>query len=669
MNTLRNKKILEKILEVDLSSQTIKEKIIDDEIQEDFIGGMGIGVKILYDLVGPDIDPLSKDNIVVIATGPLSGTTAPTRGRTHILTKSPITEVIGMGNFGGLWGSRFKASGFEILVIKGKSEFPVYLWISDGNIEIRKAMHLWGKDTWETTDELKESLGDDISVLTIGQAGENLVKFACPVIDYDHAPGRSHAGCILGSKLLKAVVVKGKGKGNVPIANKIKFNKVVNQLINNIENYPDCGERRRVGSHSSYVANFVKSNAMQTGNFATGELDKENDLFRLPNSFEEQTFIKPLSYGNCLMGKYYGCDLRADVKSGPYSGLKLGGVAFSMAGVYWGGQYGINKYPAMFKCRELCQRYGMDQVGPILFAIELLEKGIISKDDLDGVDLRIGNDKAIHEMITNIAFRKGFGNILAEGTQKAAELIGNGAEKYALTIKKHQILCVNVWITPWAQKLGIAVCPRGGDDVNTTHAISDMEGFPAWAHESGWSKDKYFSWLMNYIDMFQNTKDKIFGSPPTIDSISKGRVEGKAALVIWFEKLISVTNSLGLCMFPGSVWFALGPTICSKLYSAYIGNEVSPEKLMISGDRIFNLIKAYNVRQGLRRKDDHFPERYYQEPASLGALKGSVVSKKIMNKLLDEYYQLREWDQKTSIPKKEKLYQLGLQDVADQLLK
>lgn len=662
MKTIRNLKVLE----IDLSSQTIKEKILDKKIQEKFIGGMGIGVKILYDLVGPNIDPLSEDNVIIITTGALTGTAAPTNGRTHILTKSPITGIIGMGNFGGLWGQKFKASGFGILVIKGKSEFPVYLWISDGNVKIRKATHLWGKDTWVTTDKFKKSLGDDISVLAIGQAGENLVKFACPVIDYDHAPGRSHSGCIMGAKLLKAIVVKG--KASVPVVNKIAFNNAVRQLVHNIKNYPDCGERRKVGSHSSYVANFVKNNTMQTGNFANGELDIKSDLFRLPDSFEEHTFLKPLSYGNCLMGQYYGCDLRGNVKSGPYSGLELGGVCFSMVGVHWGGLYGINKYPAMFKCRELCQRYGMDQAGPILFAIELLEKGIINRDDLNGIDLKIGNEQAIYEMITNIAFRKGFGNILAEGTHKAAELIGNGAEKYALTIKKHQILCVNVWVTPWAQKLGMAVCPRGGDDLNTTHAISDAENVPAWAQENGWSRDRYFSWLIDYIDMFQNIKERVFGFPPTIDSISKDRVEGKATLVIWFEKLISVINSLGLCMFPGSMWFALGPTICSKLYSAYLGYEVSSEELMETGDRIFNLIKAYNVRQGLRRKDDHLPERFYQEIATLGAFKGPVVSKEIMNKLLDEYYQLRGWDQKTSIPKKETLYKLGLHDIAYQLI-
>ena len=664
MNSVSDKKILE----VDLSSQSLKVKIIDNKIQENFIGGLGIGVKILYDLVGPDIDSMSKDNIIVIAPGPLSGTTAPTNGRTHILTKSPITGGIGMGNFGGRWGPRFRASGFEVLVIKGKSEFPVYLWINGGNVELRKAMHLWGKDTWETTDELKKRLGNDISVLTIGQAGENLVKFACPVIDYDHAAGRSHVGCIMGSKMLKAVVVKSKGK--VPIANQIEFNKTVEQFIYKIQDYPDCGERRRIGSHSSYVSNIVRSNGLLSGNFLNKELDKDNDLYRLPNSFEEHVFLKPESYGcNCLMGQYYGCDLVADVKSGPFSGLKLGGVCFSMTGFHWGGHYGINEYPAMFKCRELCQRYGMDQVGPILFAIELLEQGVINIDVLDGIDLKIGDYKAIHEMITSIAYRKGFGNILAEGTQKAAELIGNGAEKYALTIKKHQILSMNVWTTPWAQKLGMAVCPRGGDDLNTTHYIADVEGFPGWAREAGWSKDKYFSWLINYIDMFDNAKESIFGSPLSIDSISEGRVEGKAALVIWFEKLISVMDSLGLCMFAGSTWLALGPTICSKLYSACTNNKLSPEKLMETGDRIFNLIKAYNVRQGLRRKDDSLPKRFYQEPMPSGPLKGTVVSEKIINKLLDEYYQLRGWDQETSIPKKEKLYQLNLQDVTDELLK
>lgn len=197
-----------KILDVNLYTKQEVKKELDVEVARKFLGGLGLGSKILYDEVGPNVDPLSPDNIIIIATGPLTGTSAPTSGRTEIITKSPLTGIIGVGNFGGSFGVKLKRAGFDAVIIRNEGDRPVYLWIEDGHAELHNAEHLWGKDTWETADALKEELGNDISVLSIGQAGENLVKFACPVIDYHHAPGRSQAGCVMGAKKLKAIAVR-----------------------------------------------------------------------------------------------------------------------------------------------------------------------------------------------------------------------------------------------------------------------------------------------------------------------------------------------------------------------------------------------------------------------------------------------------------------------------
>lgn len=655
----------EKILDVDLSRKQALATELSPEIVRDFLGGLGLGIKILYDKVGPNVDALSSQNIIVIAPGPLSGTAAPTNGRTHIVTKSPLTGIIGMGNFGGWWGPRLKLAGFEAVVIRNKSDIPVYLWIDNDIAELRSAEQLWGKDTWGTTEILKKELGNDVSVLAIGQAGENLVRFACPVSDYDHAPGRSHAGCVMGHKKLKAIVVRGTKE--IPIADQGKFKEAVKEAVDRIVSYPERGERQRVGSHSSFVKDLAQAGLISTGNFSTGDLPEDSDILRLPESYEEHVVLEPGYYGyHCPMAQYYGCNLKANVKSGPYAGLKLGGVCFSMVATEFGGRLGIKSYPAMFKCRELCQRYGMDQKTTILFAMELYENGIIKKEDLDGMKLEPGNELAIMEMIGKIAYRQGFGDILAEGSIRAAELIGKGAEKYILTIKGLEIM-FDPRKVPWAHILGQITCPRGGDDLNTTHYIADMETMPGWARERDWNEKEYLSWLINYLDMFDDVKGKIYGLPPRIESIQKDTVEGRAALVIWFEQIISILDSLGLCMMSGSGWSALGPTHYAKLYSAYTGWQITPQELVKTGDRIFNLMKAYNVRHGLTRKDDDYPARYYEDPLVGGSAKGAVLSRAKVNKLLDEYYDLREWNKHRGVPTKRKLIDLGLDYVANDL--
>lgn len=653
-----------KLLDVDLGAKQAVEIDLDEEILQDFIGGLGLAVKIMYDEIGPDIDAFSPKNIVIIATGPLSGTRAPTNGRTHIVTKSPLTGILGMGNFGGWWGPRLKRAGLEAIVIRGKSNAPVYLWIDEGTVQIKSAEHLWGKDTFETTDALKQRLGEDVSVLSIGQAGENLVRFACPVADYHHAPGRSHAGCVMGDKKLKAVVVRGTKE--VAIADSEKFTEAVSEAVARIANYPDKGERPRIGSHSGLVSNWARAGAIRSGNFLTEELPPDSDLFRLPASFKEVTSLSPGYYGyHCPMAKYYGCDILSEIRSGPYAGVKIGGLAFSEVAIEWGGRCGIKSYPAMFKCRELCQRYGMDEVTQVPFAIELFKNGILTKEDCDGLELTLGNEDAIMQMLGKIAQRQSLGDILAEGSERAARRIGKSAGKYLLSVKGHELMDDPRTIA-WPHILGRVVCPRGGDDLNTTHYNLDMAVLPPWAIEAGWNEGEYLQWLVSWVDMFDDVRKKIYGSPPRIESIRKGTIEGRAALVRWSEQLMAVFDSLGLCLLAATVWCALGPTHYAKLYSAGTGWQVNPRELMSKGERIFNLMKAYNVREGLTRKDDAFSARCYQEP-STGPMKGAVVSRDKLAKLLDEYYELGGWDKETGIPTRSKLIELNLEYVADEL--
>ena len=653
-----------KILDVNLTAKSVMAVDLEEATVRNFLGGLGLGAKILYDEIGPNVEPLSPDNIVIIATGALSGTMAPTNGRTEAITKSPLTGIIGRGNFGGWWGPRLKLAGFEAVVVRGRSDGPVYLWINDDRVELRNAAHLWGKDTWDTTDALKEDLGKDVSVLSIGQAGENLVKFACPVADYYHVPGRSHTGCVMGTKKLKAIAVRGTRE--VPIANPERFKEAVFDAVDRIVSYPERGIRMTTGSNY-LVRDAAKFGIVPARNFQTGVLPPNSDIWGLPESAQKHLTVVKGYYGyHCPYAKYFGCDLMADVKEGPYAGLKLGGIAYSFPGWEWGAKCGIKSYPAMWKCRELCNRYGMDQVTPIPFALELYDKGIITKGDTDGLDLNWGNEEAIHQMIGKIARREGFGDVLADGSIRAAEKIGKGAEKYPLTVKGMEILSIDPRTATWGWILGNLTCLRGGDDLDTMHGVSD-EAVPGWAREAGWSDEKYFRWFLDWLDMPKEAKRQIFGSPPKIEFLRPSNLEGRAALVKWNGDYTSVCNSIGLCLMATNGSRALGPTHFAELYSACTGWDLTPLEIMKTGERIFNLMKAYIVREGLTRKEDDWPERFYKEPWPTGSLEGQVASRDNMNKLLDEYYKLRGWDKKRGVPTKRKLIELGLNYVAEEL--
>lgn len=652
-----------KILNVDLSTKRAVTIDLDKKVMRNFLGGLGLGIKILYDEVAPSVDPMSPDNIIVIATGPLSGTTAPTNGRTEVITKSPLTGIIGRGNFGGYWGPRLKLAGLEAIVVRNKSERPVYLWIENGIAQVKSAEHVWGKDSWETTDILKRELGKDVSVLAIGQGGENLVRFACPVVDYYHAPGRSHAGCVMGVKKLKAIAVRGEKE--VPIADPEKFKEAVKDGVDRIVEYPERGHRLEVGSHYN-IKYTVDAGYTKMGNWGLEDVPPDHDIRHLPESMQRHIVREPGVYGyHCPMAQYYGCDLMADIQAGKYRGPKLGGISFSLSGREFGITLGIKSYPAMFKCRELCQRYGIDEMTPIPFAIDLFENGIITKEDTGDLELELGNEFAIIEMLGKIAYREGLGDILAEGSVRAARKIGKGAEKYVKTIKGMEVLGGDPRIWSWAKILGCAVCPRGGDDLNTTHAFS--ETFPGWAREAGWSEDEYLRWWVNYLDMTEDEKREIFGAPPHTDALKGATLEGKAALTIWHERITSLCDSLGLCLMSSSIWCALGPTHMAKLYSACTGWQVTRGELMKAADRIFNLMKAYIVREGFTRREDDWPARYYKEPRQGDVFRGALLSRGKMDKILDEYYELRGWGKKAGVPTKSKLIELGLDYVADEL--
>ncbi|MFC1934859.1 aldehyde ferredoxin oxidoreductase family protein [Chloroflexota bacterium] len=635
-----------KLLDVDLSTGKIEKKDIDPQFARKFIGGMGFSLKILYDEVGPDIDPLSPDNILVFANGPLTGTGAPCSGRTEITNKSPLTGHVGTGNTGGIWGTRLKHAGFDVIIIRNEAEKPVYLWIDDDAAEIRDASHLWGKNTEETSNilikELDPSPKPRVSVLTIGQAGENLVRYACPINDYHHVAGRGGAGAVMGAKKLKAIAVRG--TGSVKLARPEEFRKATKEARDRLLSVPrgilPATDPRKLGLIRGYLPGK---------NFQTTILPDWLEHMGPDEAAKYLTKPESVCYG-CPIP----CFILAEVKEGKYAGTKAnrgGHIGF----VYdWGAKCAILSLPAIWRCKELCQQFGMDYVsaaGVIAFATELFQRGIITKSDTDNLELDWGNDDVAVQLLHKMALRQGFGDVLAEGSQLAAERIGNGADYYAMTIKGMEIMSGDPRTGDTGWKLGEITSPRGGDNVKNTHSGADR-------YNPFWWVDKF--------DMPDDVKAKIYSMPP---EEVHSTWEGKPTMGKWFDELYSMINALGLCFFPAGFFLSMGPTQLSKMFSACTGWDTTPEEIMQHGERAYNLLKVYTAREGLTRKDDCWPDKFYKEPMPDGPSKGAVLSRDEVDRVLDEYYELRGWDKKTGLPTRKKLADLGLDDIADDLQK
>jgi aldehyde:ferredoxin oxidoreductase len=591
-----------RILDVDLDSGKTTEKEVDAEFGRKYVGGRGFGHRILYDHVGPEVDSFSPDNIIVFANGPLTGTGAPCAGRTEVVTKHPLSGGIGTGNTGGIWGARLKHAGFDLIIVRGKSERPVFLWIDDGKVELRDAADIWGNDARVTTDLLQQQLPPRTAVMSIGQAGERLVRYALALNDYYHVAGRCGAGGVMGSKKLKAIAVRGTG---VPRAAKPEeFRQTVKE----------ARERVRAGDEASWKPGPTSMTLFMDRGSKPGLGRSEQLKYSIGKG--------AICYG-CSMNCYNDMGM---VKEGKYAGLKESNITRTMViGNF--SSLGIDNLPAIWKCKDASQRLGIDYASStrvISFAMRLLEEGIITPRDNDGLELHRGDEEAVLEMLRKIAYREGFGDVktvkgMEGGTGPMMNPLGG-----------------NWWF------LGGFTNPRG-DPTTSTH----------------WSAAQYNpNWPVDRYDMPDDMKSKIYGVSPERVAYTW---EGKSMMLKWFEDLHSVVAGLGVCFFPTHMRLAMGPEYLSRLFSAYTGMDVSPAELMESGDRLFNLFKAYAVRAGQTREDDFTPLSSGQ--GSDGAYNDRIAA------WLDEYYDLRGWDKSVGVPTKAKLFELGLDDLAEDLVR
>lgn len=610
------------VLVVDLTTGEVKKEPLNQNIVERYIGGRGLTSYFHFKLIDPLTDPFSADNVLTLATGPLTGTLVPASGRFTAGARSPLTYILGDGSGGGHFAPEIKYAGYDALIIKGKASSPVYLWINDDYVEIRAAEPVWGLDTAATEDAIRRQLGEEgLQIASIGPAGEKLVRFAGIVVNRDHLAARTGMGAVMGSKNLKAIAIKG--SRSIPLANPAEFKKWADELFRIITGDKSSGEHLPQYGTTSLLELHNSLGGLATRNWQTG-------------IFEGHELIN----GDTLNARYlanatacYNCPCRCDrysvVAEGPYAGTRVGGPEYYTI-VSFGSKCGNSDLASILKANELANLYGLDTGttgGVIAYAMELYEKGIISAKDTGGLELTWGNAQAIVELVRRIAFREGFGNLLAEGVRGAARQLGPAAEAYAITVKGMDPPTFD----PRALKVynfRYAIASRGADHLRiSAHGAYELDKLPP--------------------------------------------AEAAKKLAFW-QDVVCIPDMMGICKFPYSfyaesaeVTFKKILELIPKAYEAATGLPASGEAILKAARRVAELERAINVRYGVTPGDDMLPQRFLAEPMPDGPKKGQIND--IFFQIKENFYREMGWDGTTGVPRAGVLQDLSMDEVIQDL--
>jgi aldehyde:ferredoxin oxidoreductase len=632
-----------KILIIDLTEKKITKEPSSSYITK-FIGARGINGKIMYDLISPGIHPLDPENIIVFGVGPLTGTFCPGSSRVDVMAKSPVTGFLGNSNMGGYWPAELKYAGFDHLIIKGKADHPVYISIDNDEVRILDASNLWGKDTYLTPNIICEELKDpETKVICIGKAGENKVTFSSILSNFKNAAGRTGMGAIMGSKNLKAIAVRGT-KG-VRLADPEGFFICAGKLHNLIKNAPSYEEYSKRGStNTMYLSGII--GYTPAGNQQIFDWDPKEKFI----TFWEKYGVKRAGCFNCPVQ----C---ADTYDVP--GIGCGSVSCqSYVDPTW--KIKNDNLLVWWECVRSCQLYGIDVIsvtGILAWLMELYEKGIISKDDTDGIAMDWGNRDAIIKMINRIVNREGIGDILAEGFKEAIKHFGKESENYAMHVKNSP-LYIQSPRYPFIG-LGDALGARG--DYLRAYVPLTKGVLRALLNPELSTGER-----AKIMEKYENEAEKISGTKKAASLVG---YEGKPKALIYGETMVSIPDMLGVCKHLGiSNFQILNPNNLAEVLSLGLGKTVSSEELITVAHRIRNVERAFDAREGLTRKDDTIPEREFNKDIG-GRHKGICVNKDDFEKAKDEYYQLRGWNVETGIPAQKTLVDLGLHDIAEDLKK
>jgi aldehyde:ferredoxin oxidoreductase len=604
-----------KTLRVNLSTGKTTVEKLDEETAKKYIGGIGLGMKLWLANSKPGIDPVNPENPLVLAVGPVSGTMFPTGGNGHaFISKSPATGGVGEAVSHGTFGAEIKRAGYDAIILTGKAEKPVYLWIDDDSVQLLDAEKIWGKSPSETEDAIKDEIGDYyVRVASIGLAGEKQSKIASIINEKTRAAGRTGLGAVMGSKNLKAIAVRG--TNDIVVAKPEEFIELVKEFHERMKG-PAAQKYRTLGT----AENVMIQNAlycMPTRNYNNAYFENAEKVSG--ETLNERYIAKIIACNSCAMR----CEHEAVVRDGPYKGT----MARMEYDNVWalGPNCGVDKLDAIVKAAELCNYYGLDAQSAgvaVSFVMDCHEKGILSHEELGGIDAHFGNSEALLQLIEKIGKREGIGDVLADGVKVAAQKIGRDSDKLAQNIKGLEVTGYDLRCLKTAA-LGFAVSFRGADHNRSGAYALDMTG---------------------KVDRFKAEK-------------------GRGQLVKDSEDVYALIDSLIICKNAKGTLYKELPDM-AKLYTLVTGYEMTPQELGLAGERINTLARLINIQEGLSRKDDTLPWKVMHQPIpDDGPAKGALVTQDELDLLLDDYYIARGWTLE-GVPTKDLLTRLGLEDLS-----
>ena len=602
-----------KILRVNLSNGEIKAETLDPQVARDFVGGRGLAIYYMLKEVDPNCDALGNENKLIMSTGPLTGTRAPTGGRYMVTTKSPLTDAITCSNSGGNFPAELKKSGFDAIIFEGGAAEPVYLWINDGKAELKPAGHLWGKDTHETDDAIRAETDNKAKTAVIGPAGEKRVLFASIMNDRDRAAGRAGVGAVMGAKKLKGVAVRGTQK--VSMADEERFNEINQQYRGRFKEVKKTGPYPLTTHGTAITVVATQAHGVfPTRNFQTGQFEEWEAIYG--EALTEKYLVKAKPCFSCPIA----CGRVTKVPDGPYQGQGEGPEYETVYSL--GSDVGVGDLAALTKANYLCNELGLDTISmgsAIACAMELYENGHLSESDI-GFPLEWGDGEALVNLTRQTGMRENFGDILAEGSLRMATHYGH--PEFAMVSKGLDLPGYD---------------PRGTQGLGLNYATSPIGA----SHMRG---------DLPYCELL--------GVPVKIDGLTWA---DKPPIVVKWQNVFSLIDAAGLCVF-FSIRYLCDPTLeirpegIMNLLNAATGADYGLDELEKIGDRILNAERLFLLRAGFDRRQDSLPARFTDTPMPDGPAKGVVCH---LDEMLEQYYQIRGWSQ-DGLPTEEKLNDLGL---------
>lgn len=627
-----------KILRVNLTTGQIQTEEPGLDIYRMYWGGSCLGTYYLMKEVPPGIDALSPENKLILTASVLTGAPISGLSRMNIVAKSPLTGTAGDTQSGGTWPAEFKRSGFDGIIIEGSSEQPVYLWIQDGQAEIRDARHLWGKVSGEVEDTIHSELDDNqIQILSIGPAGENLVRFAAVMSGTNDACGRNGMGAVMGSKKLKAVAVRGHNP--VRVADQEKLKKLAAEGAAHARDFIFLYELGTAGT----VTPVNQAGGFPTRNYSRGVFEGAKKISG--ETLRDTLLTDRETCWACAVRCKRVVELSSDELGSYDVDPRYGGPEYETI-TYLGSFLEIDDLPAIAKASELCNKHGLDVISTgatIGFAMECFENGIITSEDVGDLDLSFGNVEPMLKLIEMIAHRQGIGDLLGEGSARAAERLGDGAEKYAMHVKGQELPGHMVQHKP-TYSLLFAVNPFGADHESAGHDAFYSPQIPEDIRANLAAMGIYNTKPMEVLD------------------------EDKVRWLVYTQQVYAFLDSLELCVFVWGPIFQLYPLMAiPELVEAVTGWKTSLWELMKVGERRINLQRSFNAREGFTRANDRLPQRVFEEPLPDGPLAGRRVERDKWENARDLYYRMMNWDPETGNPTRAKLLEINLGWVVDKL--